>query len=63
MASMITKLYTMHVVVNVQVLLKLPVLFAEIRPPKLKKIQFVHIFGLTFGFSVYVKALTSFKAF
>ena len=39
MAFMITKLYTMHVVVYVQILSKLPVVFAEIRPPKLKKIK------------------------
>ena len=29
----------MHVVVYVQILLKLPVVFAEIRPPKPKKIK------------------------
>ena len=39
MAFMITKLYTTHVVVYVQFLLKLPVVFAEIRPPKPKKIK------------------------
>ena len=39
MAFMITKLYTTHVVVYVQMLLKLPVVFAEIRPPKPKKIK------------------------
>ena len=37
MAFMITKLYTTHVVVYVQILLKLPVVFAEIWPPKPKK--------------------------
>ena len=36
---MITKLYTTHVVVYVQILLKLPVVFAEIRPPKPKKLN------------------------
>ena len=40
MASMITKLYTTHVVVYVQVKLKLPVVFAEIRLPKPKQIKF-----------------------
>ena len=39
MVFMITKLYTTHVVVNVQILLQLPVVFAEIRPPKPKKIK------------------------
>ena len=39
MAFMITKLYTTHVVVYVQILSKLPVVFAEIRPPKPKKIN------------------------
>ena len=39
MAFMIIKLYTTHVVVYVQFLLKLPVVFAEIRPPKPKKIK------------------------
>ena len=38
MVFMITKLYTTHVVVYVQILLKLPVVFAEIRPLKPKKI-------------------------
>ena len=37
MALMITKLYTTHVVVYVQILSKLPVVFAEI--PKPKKIK------------------------
>ena len=51
MTFMITKLYTTHVVVYVQILLKLPVMFAEIRPPKLKnKIKIVHVFGSAFGF-------------
>ena len=47
MSFMITKLYTTHVVVYVQILSKLPVVFAEIRPLKLKKnkIKFVHVFG------------------
>ena len=63
MAFMITKLYTTHVVV--QILSKLPVVFAEIRPPKpiKNKIQFVHVFGSAFGFGAYVKALIGFKAF
>ena len=39
MSFMITKLYTTHVVVYVQILSKLPVVFAEIRPPKPKKIK------------------------
>ena len=39
MVFMITKLYTTHVVVYVQILLKLPVVFAEIQPPKPKKIK------------------------
>ena len=39
MAFMITMLYTTHVVVYVQILSKLPVVFAEIRPPKPKKIK------------------------
>ena len=39
MAFMITKLYKTHVVVYVQILSKLPVVFAEIRPPKPKKIK------------------------
>ena len=52
MAFMITKLYTTHVVVYEQILLKLPVVFAEIRPPKPKKntIKIVHVFGSAFGF-------------
>ena len=58
MAFMITKLYTTHVVVYMQILSKLPVVFAEIRPPKpKKKIKFVHVFGSAFGFgSVSVSA-------
>ena len=39
MAFIITKLYTTHVVVYEQILSKLPVVFAEIRPPKPKKIK------------------------
>ena len=39
MAFMITKLFTTHVVEYVQILSKLPVVFAEIRPPKPKKIK------------------------
>ena len=39
MAFIITKLYTKHVVVYVQILSKVPVVFAEIRPPKPKKIK------------------------
>ena len=51
MALMITKLYTTHVVVYVQILSKLPVVFAEIRPnkPKKIKIKYVHVFGSVFG--------------
>ena len=49
----------------VQILLKLPVVFAEIRPlkPKKNKIKIVHVFGSAFGFGAYVKALIGFKAF
>ena len=39
MAFMITKLYTTHVVVYVQILSKLTVVFAEIGPPKPKKLK------------------------
>ena len=39
MAFMITKLYTTHVVLYVQFLLKLPGVFSEIRPPKPKNIK------------------------
>ena len=39
MSFMITKLYTTHVVVYVQILSKLPVVFAEIWPRKPKKIE------------------------
>ena len=68
MAFMITKLYTTYVVVYMQILSKLPVVFAEIRPPKPKennKNKFVHVFGSAFGFGfgAYVKALIGFKAF
>ena len=67
MAFMITKLFTTHVVEYVQILSKLPVVFAKIRPPKpkKKKIKFVHVFGSAFGFGfgAYVKALIEFKAF
>ena len=65
MVFMITKLYTTHVVVYVQILLKLPVVFAEIQPPKPKKnkIKIVHVFGSAFGFGTYVKAPIGFKAF
>ena len=59
---MITKLYTTHVVVYVQILTKLPVVFVEIRPPKPKKIKlnlctFSVRFRFGFGFGAYVKAL------
>ena len=33
------QVYTTHVVVYVQILLKLPIVFSEIRPPKPKKIK------------------------
>ena len=59
MVFMITKLYTTHVVVYVQILLELHVVFAEIRPPKPKKnkTKIVHVFGSAFGFgSVSVSA-------
>ena len=54
MTFMITKLYTTQVVVYVQILLKLPVVFAEIRPPKPKKIKIkiLHVFGSAFGFGL-----------
>ena len=41
------------------------VVFADIWLPKLKKnqIQFVHVFGQAFSFSVYVKALIDITAF
>ena len=39
MAFMISKLYTAQVVVYVKILSKLPVVFAEIRPPKPIKIK------------------------
>ena len=66
MAFMITKLYTTHVVVYVQILLKLPVVFAEIRPPKPKKIKSkscTFSVRFRFGFGAYVKAPIGFKAF
>ena len=74
MAFMITMLYTTHVVVYVQILLKLPVVFAEIRPPKPKKIKSKSCtfsdqrsvsvrFRFGFGFGAYVKAPIGFKAF
>ena len=39
MTFMITKLFTTHVVEYVQILSTLPIVFAEIRPPKPKKIK------------------------
>ena len=70
MSFMITKLYTMHVVVYVQILSKLPVVFAEIRPPKPKKIKsnsctfsVRRSVSVRFRFGAYVKALIGFKAF
>ena len=64
MVFMISKVYTTHVVVYVQILLKLPVVFAEIRPPKLKKIESKSCtFSVRFGFGAYVKAPIGFKAF
>ena len=52
-------------VVYVEILLQLPVLFAEIRPPKPEKnkIKIVHVFGSAFGFGAYAKALIGFNAF
>ena len=52
-------------VVNVQILFKLPVMFAEIRSPKQKKIKSKSCtFSVRiFGFGAYVKALIGFKAF
>ena len=51
MAFMITKVCCVGVV-YVQILLKLPVVFAEIQPtkPKKYKIKIVHVFGSAFGF-------------
>ena len=70
MVFMITKLYTTRVVVCVQILLKLPVVFAEIRPPKPKKIKSKSCtfsvrrsVSFSFGFGAYVKAPIGFKAF
>ena len=70
MVFMITKLFPTHVVVYVQILLKLPVVFAEIRPPKPKKIKsksctfrFGVRFRFGFGFGAYVKAPIGYKAF
>ena len=63
---MITKLYTMHVAVYVRILSKLPAVFAEIRPPKPKKVKSKMArfrFGVRFGFGAYVKELIGFKAF
>ena len=56
----------MHVVVYVQILLKLPVMFAEIQPPKSKKIKSklcTFFVPFQFGFGAYVKAFIGFKAF
>ena len=52
MVLMITKFIQRKWFVYVQILLKLPVVFAEIRPPKpkKKKIKIVHVFGSAFGF-------------
>ena len=67
MVFMITKFIQRTWFVYLQILLKLPVVFAEIRPPKPKKIKskVVHVFGSEFGFSfgAYVKALIGFKTF
>ena len=57
MAFIITKLYTMHMVVYVQILLKLPVVFTKTGK---NKIQFV---GVRFGFWHNVKALIGGNAF
>ena len=51
MAFMITTCIQRTWFVYVQILLKFPVVFAEIRPPKpKKKIKIVHVFGSAFGF-------------
>ena len=52
MAFMITKLYTTHVVVYVQILLKLPVVFFwnSATETEKNKIKIVHVFGSAFGF-------------
>ena len=65
MAFMITKLYSTHVVVYVQILLKIPVVFAEILPYKTGKNRARFLYGVRFrfGFGAYVKALKGFKAF
>ena len=53
MVFMITKLIQRTWFVYVQILLKLLVVFAEIRPPKpKKKIKIVHVFGTAFGFGL-----------
>ena len=64
MAFMITKFIQCTWFMYVQILLKLPFVFAEIRPPKPKKIKSKSCtFGFGFGFGAYVKALIGFKAF
>ena len=51
MTFMITKFIQRKWFVYMQILLTLPVVFAEIRPPKPKKnkIKIVHVFGSAFG--------------
>ena len=65
MAFMITKFIQRTWFVYMQILLKLPVVFAEIRPQKPKKIKSNSCtFSVRrFGFGAYVKALIGFKAF
>ena len=71
MVFMITKLYTTHVVVYVQILLKLPVVFAENSATETEKnknqnrarFRFGVRFRFGFGYGAYVKAPIGFKAF
>ena len=68
MFFMITKLYTRHVVVYVQILSKLPVVllkFGHRNQKKKNQIRARFRFGVRFrfGFGAYVKALIGLKAF
>ena len=66
MAFMITKFMQRTWFVYMQILLKLPVVFAEILPPKPEKIKSKSLtfsVRFRFGFGAYVKALIGFKAF
>ena len=64
MAFMITKLYTTHMVVYVQILSNYRSCLLKFGHRKRKnKIKIVHVFGWAFCFGAYVKALIGFKAF